>query len=140
MINVIKSLNVVLVPITEEEKEDLEEHPSHASMIYEIYKIPGSESYQIISLKDKTAYPTKITTTLSQMATEKCFFFDGTSLIPYDSVEITDRPVYMVAPTDDNLVGGYQILNGIFVPLKQVIEHTYTFEPNGSFVYARGRK
>lgn len=140
MINVIKSLNVVLVPLTESEKEELEEHPINPEEIYEIFRILGTDNYYMMSLEAKRVNKESIPVAFSEVATEKAYFYNGTSHISYDAVDISDRPVYMVAPTDDSLVGGYQILNGYSVPLSEIIDHSFVIKPNGSFVYARQRK
>lgn len=131
----IKSLNVILVPITDEEKKDIEDHLSFPDELYEIYKIPGTNKYYMMPEDLKKQAPSSWAAKTEALATEKAYFYNGSSHINYDAVEITDRPVYMVAPTEESYVGGYQLLNLFNTPLASIIDGSFEIIPDGSFVY-----
>ncbi len=45
-------------------------------------------------------------------ATSKAYFYSGTSELREKAMEITDRPVYQIRPSDYRTVVGYDVLNG----------------------------
>jgi len=58
-------------------------------------------------------------------ATEKAFFYSGGSSLIEAAPTISDRPIYVIKPSDDRKVTSYEIINNVDVELSEVL--------NGSF-------
>ncbi len=126
----LKNPSIILMPITEEEKECLEKRRFVGNeAIYVLYKIPNCERVFIgMMAASTTTYFSGIANVWNlQYATEKAYFYNGGSELQRTAEEITDRPVYQIEPTDDRFVDNYAILNGttengFMIPLDDVLD------------------
>lgn len=72
------------------------------------------------------------------------FFYNGCSELESSTSQITDRPVYIVRPSDDRMVSGYDVLNGtpengLRICLKDVVDKNYTLNPKTPSVLRKSR-
>ncbi|MCI8347671.1 MAG: hypothetical protein HFJ12_06995 [Bacilli bacterium] len=126
----LRNPDIILIPITEDEKECLDEED-----LYVLYKLPDSKQIQIGMLSPSMREYFPSTTNIWNLiyATSKAYFYNGGSELEAESSQITERPVYRVGPTDDRTVNEYTILNAtdennLSICLKDVIEGNYIVE------------
>lgn len=125
--------NIILIPITDEEKKQLESKFMGDESIYVLYTLPNSEEIHIgmMSSSMRKHFPATANVWNLENATSMAFFYNGCSELENNASQITDRPVYRVRPTDDRMVSGYDVLNGtsengLEVVLKDVVDGNYT--------------
>lgn len=132
----LKNPSIVLMPITEEEKEYLENRRFVGNeAIYVLYKLPNIDKIFIGMMAASTTTYFSATENIWNLryAIEKAYFYNGCSELEKMASEITDRPVYKVKPTDDRLVDSYDVLNGteengLLVLLEDVVSGKFQIE------------
>lgn len=129
----LKNPDIILTPITEEEKTQIESEFMGDESIYVLYKLPDSDAMHIgmMSSSMRTHFPGTANIWYLSEATSKAFFYNGCSELEEKAQGITDRPVYRVRPTDDRVVAGYDILNGtpdngLRIFLEDVVDGQYS--------------
>lgn len=137
----LKNPDIILMPISNEEKEKYENEFMGDESIYVLYRLPDSEEIQIgmMSTSMKKYFP--LTANVGQLdnATSRAFFYNGASDLERRAMEITDRPVYRIRPSDDRTVVGYDVLNGtpeneLRIWLEDVVDGRYTINSDISTV------
>lgn len=129
----LKNPDIILTPITEEEKTQIESEFMGDESIYVLYKLPDSDAMHIgmMSSSMREYFPGTANIWYLSEATSKAFFYNGCSELEEKAQGITDRPVYRVRPTDDRVVAGYDILNGtpdngLRIFLEDVVDGQYS--------------
>lgn len=123
----LRNPNIILTPITNEEKELFEKDFMGDESLYVLYRLPNSEGIHIGMMS--SLMRNYFSTTAN--ATSKAFFYNGCSNLENNASKITDRPVYRVSPSDDRMVSSYDILNGtsengLRISLEDVVDGNYT--------------
>jgi len=110
----LKNPDIILTPITDEEKEQFENDFMGDEHIYVLYRLPNSEEIYIgmMSSSMRKYFPSIANIWNLSSATSMAFFYNGGSKLERIASQITDRPVYRVRPSDDRRVSGYDVLNG----------------------------
>lgn len=129
----LKNPEIILTPITAEEKEQLEKDFMGDESIYVLYRLPDSEEIHIGMMSSSIGkyFPVIANIWNLDNATTKAFFYNGCSELENIASQITDRPVYRVVPNDDRTVYGYSVLNAtkennLYVPLEDIVDENYT--------------
>ena len=129
----LRNPDIILTPITDEEKALFEKDFMGDESIYVLYRLPNSEGVHIgmMSSSMRKYFPTTANVWKLDNATSKAFFYNGCSELEKNALAITDRPVYRVRPSDDRMVSGYDVLNGtpengLRIWLEDVVDGNYT--------------
>lgn len=129
----LKNPEVILTPITEEEKTGLEKEFMGDENIYVLYKLPDSGNIHIgmMSSSVRKYCPSVANVHQLEKATAMAFFYNGSSTLESNASNVTDRPVYRIVPTEDRVISECQILNGspdngLEVFLDDIVEGNYT--------------
>lgn len=124
----LKNPGIVLMPITEEEKNSFESDNS----LYVLYKLKDSEDINIGMMASymQKYYPGLANVFELDNAVTKAFFYSGGSNLKYGADEVNDRPVYIINPDDDRVVDSYEIINNVNVSLEDVVDGNYTIGEN----------
>lgn len=137
----LRNPEIILMPITEQEKEKYENNSWDGSL-YVLYKTPLSEEIQIgmLSASMQRYFPATANIWNLEYATSKAFFYNGCSELERNALAIKDRPVYRVRPSDERTVLGYDILNateenGLGVFLEDIIDGTYTIDGDTQYTH-----
>ena len=137
----LKNPDIILMPISNEEKEKYENEFMGDESIYVLYRLPDSEKIQIgmMSTSMRKYFPLTANVWKLDNATSRAFFYNGTSDLERSAMEITDRPVYRIRPSDDRTVIGYDVLNGtpeneLRIWLEDVVDGRYTINSDISTV------
>ena len=110
----LKNPNIILMPISEKEKEGYLNDLLGDESVYVLYKLPESNDIHIgmMSSSTKAYFPSTSNVWRLDEATTKAYFYNGGSVLENKAMEITDRPVYRIRPSDDRIVSGYDVING----------------------------
>ena len=137
----LKNPDIILMPISDEEKEQYEKEFMGDESIYVLYRLPDSEEIQIgmMSSSMRKYFPSTANVRQLDNATSKAFFYNGASDLEKKAMGITDRPVYRIRPSDNRTVDGYDVLNGtpengLRVWLEDVVDGKYTIKADTSTV------
>ncbi len=129
----LRNPDIILTPITEEEKKQIESKFMGDESIYVLYRLPDSEGIHIgmMSSSMRKYFPSAANVWNLDNAISMSFFYNGCSKLEEKASEITDRPVYRVRPSDDRMVSGYDVLNGtpengLRIWLEDVVDGSYT--------------
>ncbi len=133
----LRNPDIILTPITEEEKIQIESGFMGDESIYVLYRLPSSDAVEIgmMSSSMRKYFPATANVWYLDKATSKAFFYNGCFELEEEAEEVTDRPVYRVRSTDDRLVAGYDVLNGtpengLNISLEDVVDGGYTIKLN----------
>ena len=142
----LRNPDIILTPITDEEKEQFEKDFMGDESIYVLYRLPDSEGIHIgmMSSSMRKYFPANANVWNLDSATSMAFFYNGCSELENTASEITDRPVYRVRPSDDRMVSGYDVLNGtpengLRVSLEDVVDGNYTLNAETPSVLRKSR-
>lgn len=137
----LRNPEIILMPITEQEKEKYENNSWDGSL-YVLYKTPLSKEIQIgmLSASMQRYFPATANVWNLEYATSKAFFYNGCSELERNALKITDRPVYRIRPSDERTVLGYDILNatkenGLRIFLEDVVDGTYTIDGDTQYTH-----
>ena len=137
----LRNPEIILMPITEQEKEKYENNSWDGSL-YVLYKTPLSEEIQIgmLSASMQRYFPATANVWNLEYATSKAFFYNGYSELEKNALKITDRPVYRIRPSDERTVLEYDILNatkenGLRIFLEDVVDGTYTIDGDTQYTH-----
>ena len=137
----LKNPDIILMPISNEEKEKYENEFMDDESIYVLYRLPDSEEIQIgmMSTSMKKYFPSTANVWQLDNATSRAFFYNVASDLEIGAMKITDRPVYRIRPSDDRTVAGYDVLNGtpeneLRICLEDVVDGRYTINSDISTV------
>lgn len=129
----LRNPDIILTPITEEEKADIEREFMGDESIYVLYKLPDSRDINIgmMSSSMRKYFSSTANVWNLDQATSMAFFYNGCSELERAAAEVKDRPVYRIRPSDDRKVAGYDVLNGtsengLRVWLEDVVDGKYT--------------
>ena len=129
----LNSPDIILTPITEEEKSMIESDFMGDEDIYVLYRLPNVKGIHIgmMSSSVRKYFPLMANVWNLDSACSKCFFYNGSSKLEHNASEIVDRPVYIVRPSDDRMVLSYDTLNGTLenglkIELEDVVDGNYT--------------
>jgi hypothetical protein len=129
----LRNPDIILTPITNEEKIQFEKNFMGEESIYVLYRLPNSEGIHIgmMSSSMRKYFPSTANVWNIDSATSMAFFYNGCSELENNASQITDRPVYRVRPSDDRMVSSYDILNGtpengLRIRLEDVVDGNYT--------------
>ena len=129
----VKNPDIILAPITDEEKEQMESKFMGDECLYVLYKLPESEDINIGMLASSVRKysPGVANVWKLRNATTMAFFVNGASELEEAAPRITSRPVYRINPSDDRKVSSYKLLNGnaengLDVSLEDVVDGKYT--------------
>ena len=129
----LKNPDIILMPISDEDKEQYEKEFMGDESIYVLYRLPDSEEIQIgmMSSSMRKYFPSTANVWQLDNATSKAFFYNGASDLAKKAMGITDRPVYRIRPSDNRTVDDYDVLNGtpengLRVWLEDVVDGKYT--------------
>ena len=132
----LKNPSLILKPITEEEKNAFESEFMGDEMIYVLYKKPGSATIHIgmMSSSMQKHFPATANVWGLNEAEASAYFYNGVSALEDMAMQITDRPVYRIEPTDERTVGHYEVLNGtkengLRVWLDDILDGSYQITP-----------
>ena len=141
----LRNPEIILMPITEREKEKYEKDSWDGSL-YVLYKTPLSEEIQIgmLSASMQRYFPATANVWNLEYATSKAYFYNGCSELEKNAELVTDRPVYKIRPSDKRTVLGYDILNGtkengLRVWLEDVVDGTYAIDEDPELVHRHTR-
>ncbi|HIT21960.1 MAG TPA: hypothetical protein IAB56_03160 [Candidatus Scybalousia intestinigallinarum] len=133
----LRNPDIILTPITEEEKQQIESNFMGDESIYVLYRLPNLEEIHIgmMSSSMRRYFPITANVWNLEKSISKAFFYNGSSELKNKAPTITDRPVYRVIATDDRIVSGYDILNGtpengLRICLEDVVDGNYTLNAN----------
>lgn len=133
--------DIILTPITDEEREQIENETMGDESIYVLYRLPDSKGIHIgmMSSSMRRYFPCTANVWELDNATTKAFFYNGCSELENAADEIGDRPVYRIRPTDDRMVSGYDVLNGtpengLRVWLEDIVDGRYTINKDSQSV------
>ncbi len=131
----LRNPEIILIPITDDEKEKQEQKFMGDDDLYVLYKLPDSDQIQIgmLSSSMREYFPETVNVWDLIYATSKAYFYNGSSQMERDASQITDRPVYRIRPTDDRTVSEYDILNAtdennLSIRLEDVVDGNYMVE------------
>ena len=134
----LKNPNIILMPISEKEKEGYLNDLLGDESVYVLYKLPESNDIHIgmMSSSIKAYFPSTSNVWRLDEATTKAYFYNGGSVLENKAMEITDRPVYRIRPSDDRIVSGYDVINetpdnGLRICLDDVVDGNYTLNKKG---------
>lgn len=132
----LRNPDIILMPITDEEAEELSKRFMGDEDIYVLYRLPEVEGIHIgmLSSSMREHFPMTANVWNLDEASSSALFYNGCSELERKAEEVTDRPVYRIRPTDDRMVAGYDVLNGtpennLRVWLEDVVDGKYTVEP-----------
>lgn len=121
MINLkIKSNGIIITPLTTEEIKKLK---NRFALIYVLYKNEETDEIEI-GIPDMERYSSLANMYGFESAKEKAYFANVLRLTK-DLSQITDRPVYMIKPTERRTIGDYTIINDVNIDLNDVISGDY---------------
>ena len=142
----LRNPDIILTPITDEEKKQFESDFMGDESIYVLYRLPNSEGIHIgmMSSSMRKYFPSTANVWNLDSATSLAFFYNGCSELESSASQITDRPVYIVRPSDDRMVSGYDVLNGtpengLRIWLEDVVDGNYTLNPETPSVLRKSR-
>ncbi len=134
----LKKPNIILMPISEKEKEAYLNDFLGDESVYVLYKLPESNDIHIgmISSSMRIYFPLTANALKLDEATTKAYFYNGGAELERKAMEITDRPVYRIRPTDERTVSGYDVINGtpdngLRIWLDDVVDGNYTLNKKG---------
>lgn len=147
MLNVrLRNPDIILTPINEEEKKQLESDFMGDESIYVLYRLPDSEGIHIgmMSSSARKYAPSIANIWDLDKAISMAFFYNGCQELESNASQITDRPVYRISPTDDRMVLGYDVLNvtlenGLGIPLENVVDGKYTLNVETPSIIKKSR-
>ena len=129
----LRNPDIILTPINDEEKKQLESGFMGDESIYVLYRLPDLEGIHIgmMSSSMRKYAPSTANIWNLDRAISMAFFYNGCQELENNASQITDRPVYRIRPTDDRMVYGYDVLNTTFeneleIPLENVVDGKYT--------------
>lgn len=132
----LRNPDIILMPVTDEEAEEISKRFMGDEDIYVLYRLPEVEGIHIgmLSSSMREHFPMIANIWNLDEATSSALFYNGCSELERKAEEVTDRPVYRIRPTDDRMVAGYDVLNGtpennLRVWLEDVVDGKYTVEP-----------
>lgn len=135
---------IILTPITDREKEQLENEFMGDEHLYVLYRLAHSEQIHIgmMSTSTRCYYPAIANVKNLKKATSMAFFYNGGSQLERNVSCIMDRPVYRVQPTDDRTVALYDVMNGTIdneldISLEDVVDGNYTLKTETPFVFRK---
>ncbi len=142
----LRNPDIILMPITDEEKQQFESDFMGDESIYVLYRLPNSEGIHIgmMSSSMRKYCPSIANVWYLDNATSLAFFYNGCLELESSTSQITDRPVYVVRPSDDRMVSGYDVLNGtpengLRICLEDVVDKNYTLNPKTPSVLRKSR-
>ncbi len=142
----LKNPGIILMPITDEEREQFEKEFMGDESIYVLYRLPHSEGIHIgmMSSSMRKYFPATANVCNLDSTTSMSFFYNGSSELENSALEITDRPVFRVRPSDDRMVLDYDVLNKISengqrIRLEDVVDGNYTLNAETPFVLKKSR-
>ncbi len=129
----LRNPNIILTPITDSEKAECEKRFMGDESVYVLYRLPDSHDIHIgmMSSSMREHFPSLANVWNLSNAISKAYFYNGCSELEANATQITDRPVYVVEPTDDRMVSEYDILNattenGLGIRLEDIVDGKYT--------------
>lgn len=130
----LRNPSIVLMPVTEEEAEEINQDAFLKSKLYVLYELEGFPDIEIGMLAD---YAVKYCPSLANVsrideATSFCYFFSGGTSLEEKAELVQDRPVYLVYPSDDRKVAHFESINGKEIDLNVIV--------NGPFIVGDGSK
>ena len=129
----LRNPGIIAMPISDEELKEYEDGTKSDEFLYVLYRLPGSGGIEIGMMSSSAInyYPGLANISRLDDATTKAYFYCGGSNLMNQAMEITDRPVYLIGPSDNRTVEEYYVINatennGLYVPLEDVVDGKYT--------------
>ena len=126
----LRNPSIVLMPLTENEAEDISKEELLKNKLHILYKLSDSSDIEIGMLADYAIRycPSIANVDRIEDAQTFSYFYSGGSFLEENAESIEDRPVYLVYPSDERTVVSSRVINGVDFDLEQVVDGEYEFK------------